>query len=72
MYFLLDGGDEVFAVRGFEGFRGLDLFCVANVIFRVEEGVDCLGAHDVCVGYRGVVVGREESRWGVLAIHDCA
>ena len=72
MDLLFDDNDELFAVRGLEGFRGLDLLCVADVVFRVEEGVDCVRTHGVCVRYEGFVVGGEEGRWWVFTIHDCS
>ena len=50
MHFFFDGGDEMFAVGGFEGVGGLDLFCVSDVVFRVEKGIDCVGTHYVSVG----------------------
>ena len=50
MHFFFDGGDEMFAVGGLESFSGLDLFCVSDLVFRVEKGIDCVGTHDVGVG----------------------
>ena len=67
----LDCGDELCAVRGFEGVDGFDLLGIAGVVFGGEECVDGVLAHDVRVGrFGGVVFAREDSwRWVVL-LHD--
>ena len=67
VYFLLHGDDEL-------GACCLNFFCVAGVVFRVEQGIDRIRAHDVRVGQCVVIVviGGEYGWWVFFAVHDCA
>ena len=51
----------------------LYFFCVASVVFGVEQGIDRVGAHDARVGQcMIIVVGGKDGWWGVFTVHDCA
>ena len=49
-------------VGGAEGVLGLDFLRVGGVIGWVEEGIDCVGVHDIAVVGRVIVV-IEEGWW---------
>ena len=51
MYFSLYGEDEWVAIGGLECVCHLYFFCVAGIVFRVEQGIDSVRAHDVRVGH---------------------
>jgi hypothetical protein len=69
----LYGDDKLGAVGGLECVCHLYLFCVAGVVFGVEQSIDRVRAHDVRVGQCVfIVVGGKYGWWGVFAVHDCA
>ena len=69
---LLNGDSELGTVRRLQGVGGLDLLRVAGVVFRCEEGVDGVRAHDVRVRGATVIV-RVEYGWRrVLPVHNRA
>ena len=73
VYLFLYSDNELGAVGDLECVCRLYFFCVASVVFRVEQSVDGVLAHDVRVSRcLFVVIGGKYCRRSVFAIHDCS
>ncbi len=66
----LNGGDELFAVRGAQCVDGLDFLFVPAVVLGGKQCIYCIAPHDVRVCFRLVVVCWEDGWVWAVDGHD--